>query len=173
MQKQTAVLPRASFRDFGGDEVWSACAGRASPKAEPGAGGRGQWRRRRRLDRDLQPESAMLVASRHSLTPCLQSTVKMSNTVHGLARSAPRVHLSPANVQACWCRLWVSSRPAEVYTRGRVARAGRRCGRRRRPGPKLAAVLGVRRVSQAELGPSQHVYRAPSGTSLADAFASD
>jgi hypothetical protein len=28
-------------------------------------------------------------------TPCLQSSAKMSGTVHGLARSAPRVRLSP------------------------------------------------------------------------------
>jgi hypothetical protein len=45
---------------------------------------------------------------RSSLIPCLQSSAKMSSTVHGLARSTPRGSLEYGSVQARWCRLWVS-----------------------------------------------------------------
>jgi hypothetical protein len=46
-----------------------------------------------------------------SLTSCLQSSAKVSSTVCGLARSAPRGPREYSNVQARWCRLWVSLRP--------------------------------------------------------------
>ena len=42
------------------------------------------------------------------LTPCLQSMAKMSSTVHGLSRNAPRVHLSTASSRrfgvGCGCQ---------------------------------------------------------------------
>jgi hypothetical protein len=56
-----------------------------------------------------------------TLTPCLQSTAKMSSTVCGLGRGAPTGPSEYGNVQARWCRLWVSSRPL-LTTFGSVAR---------------------------------------------------
>ena len=50
-------------------------------------------------------------------TPCLQSMAKTSSTVHGLARSVPQRPSAYSNVQARWCRLWVSSRPTGVHLR--------------------------------------------------------
>src|SRR5689334_13189323 len=45
-----------------------------------------------------------------AVTSCLQSTAKVSSTVRGLGRGAPRSPSEYGNVQARWCRSWVSSR---------------------------------------------------------------
>ena len=46
-------------------------------------------------------------------TPCLQSMAEVSSTVHGRGRDRFRCPREYGNVQACWCRLWVSLRPGE------------------------------------------------------------
>src|SRR5262245_42975224 len=57
------------------------------------------------------------------LTPCLQSMAKVSSTVCGLAWSVPSVHPEYSSVQACWCRLWVSSRLTDDRLECREVRA--------------------------------------------------
>src|SRR5215510_142307 len=47
------------------------------------------------LDRYLWLDSAALAASSSQRDPLLTSSANMSSTVHGLARSAPKVHVSP------------------------------------------------------------------------------
>jgi hypothetical protein len=47
------------------------------------------------------------------LIPCLQSMAKMSSTVHGPGTKRSRCPSEYNDVQACWCRLWVSARPTE------------------------------------------------------------
>ena len=60
--------------------------------------------------------------SRHQkpelLTPCLQSMVKMSSTVCGLARSVPSVHRSTAASRRAGARLWVPLRLGESLNPG-------------------------------------------------------
>ena len=40
---------------------------------------------------------------------------KMSSTVHGLGMERSQGLPEYSNVQACWCRLWVSTRPVEAH----------------------------------------------------------
>jgi hypothetical protein len=47
------------------------------------------------------------------LITCLQSSAKLSSTVHGLARTVFKGPPEYGNVQTRWCRLWVSSRSAD------------------------------------------------------------
>jgi hypothetical protein len=49
-----------------------------------------------------------------TLTACLQSMAKVSSTVSGLAWNASQGPSVYGNVQACWCRLWVSPRTPAV-----------------------------------------------------------
>src|SRR5262249_6363266 len=56
-------------------------------------------------------------------TPCLQSMAKMSGTVYDLARSDLSCLPESNNVQACWCRLWVSSRHAALNSQPRMTNA--------------------------------------------------
>src|SRR5262245_5283599 len=59
---------------------------------------------------------------RGQVSPCLQSMAKMSSTVYGLACSGLLGPSEYSNVQVCWCRLWVSSRPADGHLeRGKSA----------------------------------------------------